>query len=461
MEKEREIPNTWETVKLDDLIIKMTNGANVTQFDEKVGLPISRIETIWNETIDLSRVKFVKEDNEDFIEKYKIRNNDILFSHINSDTHLGKTAIFKVEKTTTLIHGINLLLLRPSSEISADLINYQFKYLRIKGSFAAVAQKAVNQSSINQAKLKNFDFVLPPPPEQHRIVAKIEELFSSLDKGVEILKTARQQLKVYRQAVLKWAFEGNWNIEKFGNVAEIKRGKSKHRPRDAKELFGGPYPFIQTGEVRSANGGTIKKYSQTYSEIGLAQSKLWPKGTLCLTIAANIAETAFLGFDSCFPDSVVGIKTDENALSIKFINFYIQKLKQEIDSQASATAQKNINVEFLENIPIPIPQIKEQRAIVSEIESRLSVCDKIEESIEQSLKQAESLRQSILKKAFEGKLVPQDSADEPASAILARIKADRDIGRIPSPLRGGVRVKSHGKEVMIRAKGLRKNRPGG
>jgi type I restriction enzyme S subunit len=115
-------------------------------------------------------------------------------------------------------------------------------------------------------------------------------------------------------------------------------------------------------------------------------------------------------------------------LAIKFINYFIQMVKQKIDSEASATAQKNINVEYLEKLKIPIPLLPEQQLIVAEIERRLSVCDKLEESIRQGLEQAEALRQSILKKAFEGRLVPQDPNDEPASALLERIALVKSRG---------------------------------
>jgi len=276
-------------------------------------------------------------------------------------------------------------------------------------------------------------FLLPSLLEQKAIVKKIEELFSSLDSGITDLKKAQDQLKIYRQAVLKKAFEGNFKIYKLGDIAEVKRGKSKHRPRNDKSLFGGKYPFIQTGEIRAANGGIIKNYTRTYSEKGLAQSKLWSEGTLCLTIAANIGETAFLGFDACFPDSVVGIKPKEELLNSKYLNFYVQKIKQEIDNKASATAQKNINVRILDSLEIPLPILKEQHQIVREIESRLSVCDNVEESIKESLQKAQALRQSILKKAFEGKLLSNeeiakckvDKDYEPATVLLENIKAEK------------------------------------
>ena len=202
-----ELPTSWVKCELNDLTLRISNGANVKQFDEKVGLPISRIETIWNQLIDENRVKYIQESDDIFVTKYCLKNGYILFSHINSDAHLGKTAIYK-GSPPNLIHGVNLLLIRFSSEVSKQFMNYQFNFLRAKGAFVEVAQRAVNQSSINQKTLKRTSFFLPPINEQTRIAGKIEELFTELDRGVESLKTAREQLKVYRQALLKQAFEG-------------------------------------------------------------------------------------------------------------------------------------------------------------------------------------------------------------------------------------------------------------
>jgi type I restriction enzyme, S subunit len=437
-----ELPKGWEIVKLDELIVRMTNGANANQFEEAVGFPISRIETIWNEIIDLNRVKYIKENEDDFIEKYKLRDNDILFSHINSDSHLGKTALFKIERTTTLIHGINLLLLRPSKNISSELLNYQFKYLRRNGAFAAVAQKAVNQSSINQAKLKKFDIFLPPLPEQHRIVAKIEELFSSLDKGIENLKTSQHQLKVYRQAVLKWAFEGkltNDNVKEEELPSGWKSVKLKdlckvitdgdHQP-PPKSDFG--IPFITISDVDKITKqikfeDTFKVSLEYYQKL---QDHRKPKiGDVLYTVTGSFGIPILIDFEKrfCFQRHI-GLIRPLESINQKYLYYVLQSsnvYKQATDT-STGTAQKTVSLNSLRNFEIPFPQIQEQQRIVDEIESRLSVCNKIEEGIEHSLRQAESLRQSILKKAFEGKLVPQDPNDEPASVLLERIRAERN-----------------------------------
>jgi len=196
-----------------------------------------------------------------------------------------------------------------------------------------------------------------------------------------------------------------WCWTTLPQLGELARGKSKHRPRNEPRLFGGPYPFIQTGEIRQADG-VIARYSETYSEFGLAQSRLWRKGALCITIAANIAETAILGFDACFPDSVVGFVADESACDVRFVEFFIRTAKEDLKRYAPATAQKNINLDTLQKLAVPLPPLAEQRRIVAEVERRLSVVQELDATLTANLARAERLRQSILKRAFEGKLVP-------------------------------------------------------
>ena len=181
------------------------------------------------------------------------------------------------------------------------------------------------------------------------------------------------------------------------------RGKSKHRPRNDPKLFeDGKYPFLQTSEVKAAKQ-YITEFSKLYGEFGLQQSKLWPKGTLCITIAANIAETAFLGIDACFPDSVVGFTPYEN-ISPEYIKHFIESQKLRLWAFAPATAQKNINLDTLENLIVPYCSAEEQKDVITEIETRMSICDSIEKTVDTALQQAEAMRHSILKQTFEERL---------------------------------------------------------
>jgi type I restriction enzyme S subunit len=202
----------------------------------------------------------------------------------------------------------------------------------------------------------------------------------------------------------------NWTWATLPQLGELNRGKSKHRPRNEPKLYGGPYPFIQTGDIRHSNG-VITKYTQTYSEVGLKQSRLWPKRTLCITIAANIADTAILGFNACFPDSVVGFIPESEYTDVRFTEYFFRTAKKNIEKFAPATAQKNINLDILGKVAIPLPPEKEQQVIIEEIERRLSVAEEIERGIETNMTRTEHFRQSILKKAFAGELVTREISE--------------------------------------------------
>nr|WP_224746814.1 restriction endonuclease subunit S [Pelovirga terrestris] len=150
-------------------------------------------------------------------------------------------------------------------------------------------------------------------------------------------------------------------MEDLGTVA---RGKSKHRPRNDPSLYGGPYPFIQTGDVKHSNF-YVTKYTQTYNEKGLAQSKLWEPGTLCITIAANIADTAILVFSACFPDSIIGFIPNEKRSDVRFVKYCLESYKFQIQGISQGTTQDNLSLEKLRSINFRVPDLPTQRKIAA------------------------------------------------------------------------------------------------
>lgn len=159
----------------------------------------------------------------------------------------------------------------------------------------------------------------------------------------------------------------SWEPLKLNELGEVSRGRSRHRPRDAAHLYGGPYPFIQTGDVKHASL-YLTEHSQTYSEAGLAQSKLWPAGTLCITIAANIADTAILSYEACFPDSVIGFIADPKKADVRFIKYYFDAALQGKYKQFSqGAAQDNLSQEKLLSLDLVIPDVDEQKKIADKI----------------------------------------------------------------------------------------------
>jgi len=227
----------------------------------------------------------------------------------------------------------------------------------------------------------------------------------------------------------------DWVWASLSQIGWLDRGRSKHRPRNASHLYGGDYPFVQTGDIRSVDT-YITSSSKMYSEMGLEQSKLWPKGTMCITIAANIGETAILGFDACFPDSVVGFLPVNDELSVEYIEFLFRTIKDQLEKEAPATAQKNINLAILSKVVLPLAPLPEQKEIINVLQSGLRETTDKESSIFEAFKQLESQRKNILKDAFTGKLVPQNPNDEPASVLLEKIKAERaEQAKQPKPKR--------------------------
>jgi type I restriction enzyme, S subunit len=234
---------------------------------------------------------------------------------------------------------------------------YLAAYLR-SPSFLKWVNQQIDGAKMPRVSMKvfwDYEVELPPIKEQQRITA-------ILDK-VESLRRKRQESICLADDFLRAAFVDmfgdpvtnprGWPVQRLASIGALDRGVSKHRPRNEPSLLGGNYPLIQTGDVANCDG-YIRSFTSTYSEKGLKQSKLWPAGTLCITIAANIAKTGILNFPACFPDSVVGFSAVDRP-TVEYVRFWLSFLQRALEASAPASAQKNINLAILRELQIPVP----------------------------------------------------------------------------------------------------------
>jgi type I restriction enzyme, S subunit len=328
-----------------------------------------------------------------------------------------------VEEQRRIVERLEELL----SDLDAGVSALARAWANLKKYRAAVLKAAVNGELTAQWRAAHPD-VEPATKLLDRILAERERKWAA-DQKAKFSASGKPPPKNWQEKYPEPLtpdttrlpqIPPSWCWATLPQLGLLDRGRSRHRPRNAQHLYGGPYPFIQTGDVGRARG-VIREYAQTYSEAGLQQSRLWPEGTLCITIAANIAETAILGFPACFPDSVVGFIPHTDETSVPYIHYVFETIQKELEHYAPATAQKNINLDALQQVAVPLPPKAEQLVMVEEVERQLSGIAATEDYIDAGLKRAARLRRSVLNEAFAGRLVPQSPADEPASVLLDRI----------------------------------------
>lgn len=274
---------------------------------------------------------------------------------------VGEVGILDITAATNqAIAGIQV---KDRTQLRVDYLYYFLKSIKKSVQFLG---RGVAQNNINLSVLKSISVPIPSFQEQTAIVKVLDSLNGQIKNKHKQLTLLSQLIKarfveMFGDPVLN---SNDYKLIKLSNLGTLSRGKSKHRPRNDPKLLGGPYPLIQTGDITNS-GIFIKKYNNTYSKLGLKQSKMWPAGTLCITIAANIAQTAILSFDACFPDSVVGFIPKADIITTTYLHYWFSFFQKILDAQASQVAQKNINLKVLSNLDVAVPPITEQDKFLS------------------------------------------------------------------------------------------------
>jgi type I restriction enzyme S subunit len=383
----------WVIKKLGD-VLEVQNGYAFDSkgFNPTTGLPLIRIRSL--KSGSEIETRFSGEHDK----KYVVKAGDLL---IGMD---GEFGCYEWKSGPALLNQRVCRLQGFASELVPRFLFYGVNSY-LKEIEAVTGYTTVKHLSSKQ--ILDIDFPLAPIAEQQRIVGLLDEAFEGIAtakaNAEKNLQNARALFESHLQSVFSQRGKG-W-VEK--TLEEISttfgRGKSKHRPRNEPKLYGGKYPFIQTGDIRNAEH-FVTEYSQTYSEMGLAQSKLWPKGTICITIAANIAETAILDFDACFPDSVIGVVPDPKQADIGFVEYLLQSFKARLQSLGKGSAQANINMGTFEHERFPFPSVSEQKEIVAKLDGLSEETQRLASLYTRKLAALEALKKSLLHQAFSGEL---------------------------------------------------------
>jgi type I restriction enzyme, S subunit len=386
--------NRWPTKPLGDLVLP-------TEQRDPIENPVEEfsyvdIAGVDNKTKTIAATKRIVGADAPSRARKVIRKGDVIVSMVRPN--LNAVALVPASLDNQIC-STGFSVLRPSEKV---LSGYLFAFVRSPFFIESLVARTTgaNYPAVNDGEVKDVPVPVPPPAEQERIVKLLDE--------ADELRKLRGQADRRTTALIPALFHEmfgdpatnprRWSRCLFTEVGKLDRGRSKNRPRDEPSLYGGKYPFIQTGDVANSNG-QITTHSQTYTEKGLAQSRMWPAGTLVITIAANIGKTAILAFPACFPDSMVGFVPGENVL-VDYVHQWLVTMESHLEEVAPQMAQKNINLKILSELTIPVPPLSLQKKFAQ----RVTEIRELEAGQAASRLRLENLFQSLLHRAFAGEL---------------------------------------------------------
>ena len=464
-----ELPEGWIWVHVNQLYNIIGGGTPSTKIEEYWGGDIPWITS--QDIHDLKDIRIRKWITREAIEKSTTKpvpKNSIL---VVTRVGLGKIALTG-----------NLICFNQDIQALVDNTGllypfYSLYYLSKAIQIFRYKHRGTTVGGVTKKQLAELSFPLPPLEEQKQIVTKIEELFTNLDAGISSLVQTKNQLKKYRQSLLKYAFEGKLTEEwrkihedelelasvllekiKEAHNKEGKRKKRKYKDNfvddsdlyelpegwiwvhvnqlyniigggtpstKIEEYWGGDIPWITSQDIHDLKDIRIRKWI-TREAIEKSTTKPVPKNSILVVTRVGLGKIALTGNLICFNQDIQALVDNTGLLYPFYSLYYLSKAIQIFRYKHRGTTVGGVTKKQLAELSFPLPPLEEQKQIVEILEQQFSIIDELEKTIEINLKKAERLRQSILKKAFRGKLIPQDSSDKPAHLLLERIKAQKE-----------------------------------
>jgi type I restriction enzyme S subunit len=444
-DKVSQLPNGWIWTTIGEISEKIHYGYTASAVSEAIGPKLLRISDIQNDRVDWDNVPYCRIGTIEK-QKYLLDEGDIVFARTGAT--VGKSFLIrgKIHEAVFASYLIRIIL---SKHVQKEFVSNFFKsgkyWLQIKRG-----QLGIGQPNVNSQILSKITIPFAPFNEQKRIVDKVEQLFSFLDAGMEALRKVQAQLKRYRQAVLKYAFEGKlteeWRkthkdqiepatrtLEQISqenkvksNLSELPEGwiwthlelittnhDGKRVPvsRKKRESMKGAYPYYGASGIIDSVDNYL--FDGNFLLIGEDGANLLARAT----------PVAFQATGKFWVNNHAHVLTPLGTVPISYLEHYINRIS--LAEYITGTAQPKLTQRAMNKIPVPLAPLKEQHKIVEEISRRFSVIDEMDKEMELMIKYSDRLRQSILKTAFEGNLIPQDPNDEPAEKLLERIEAER------------------------------------
>ncbi len=415
------LPKGWVKCVLGDVLYLQNGYAFNSKDYADIGIDIIRISDIQDNKVTTE--KSVKYNKKNIDKCFYVIKGDLLLAMSGATT--GKTGVYLSDEISYLNQRVGNLKI-----YSEEVLLPKYRNYFITNKRKEIERKAYGgaQPNISKQLIESLVLFLPPFNEQKRIVAKIEDEFEKIDKGIEKLKLAKEQIKQYKQSVLK-----KYLNLKSGQVVTLNDVTTKINDGTHKTplYLDDGIPFISVKDIKNKQICFDDCKYISSQEHSILYKRCNPEiGDVLITKSGTIGRTAIINTSKIFDlfVSVALIKPNKDMITSKFLMYSLDNYIANIDinSQIKGGVIKNLHIEDIKKIEIKLLSISEQQKIVEEIEKRFAVADNVIEIVEENLKKAEQLKQSILKKAFEGKLVPQDPNDDPASILLEKIKSERE-----------------------------------